>query len=464
MNDAGQRMADERNELRLTRDSVRVCELRDERDALVDRQMRTGLSEQEYEQMKSLTDQIADVQDVYVEGRQSDPDTPGRRAGQPMGEGSFGKAATSTDVCSDSTFAERGWRVTAPSNVPRSMDRGGFGTFSDFLSAIKRSRSGDWDKRLDAFSCEKRAMGTTPGADGGFLVPGFFQAAVDKRASQTEGWLERRTQFTLAPSTGNSLEIPTLADGDRSDDTIGGLKMFRSGENTALTEDSFVLQNKNLKLNKAASVVVVSNELMVDSAIGVDTILSQLFGDILALQRAKDGISGSGTGEPMGLATGNDLVTVATSTGAGNLLVADVAGMVAKLSGGGNESTAWIMHPSVFLPLASLRFSATAGEPAMYQPNLAGAAPGTLYGFPVFFSDSCEVANTIGDVYLATLNEYIYLSTAPTIDFSRDEKFSSDQSVFRLKMRDDGQPKRSSTLVDRKSYESANFVRLATRS
>ncbi len=451
----------EREELKLTRDAVRQCVISEEIETLATKQMRTGLTDLEFEKMSALIDETQKIKDDYTEGRATDPDRPGRRAGESLEAGSIGEPVTTTSVSDDVTSERRGWRVTTPA---AGKDRGGFHSFSEFLGSIKTSREGNWDKRLDAFSCERRAMGTSPGADGGFIVPSFFMAGVDKRASQTEPWLERRTQFTLSPNLGNSVEIPTLQDNDRSNDDIGGLKMFRSGENSTLTEDAFVLANKNLKLHKAASIVIVSNELMSDSAVGVDTILQQLFGDIVALQRARDGLTGTGAGEPLGIANAVDLVTVATSTGAGNLLVADVAGMVAKLTGGGNESTAWVLHPSVFLPLASLRFSTTAGEPAMYQPNLAGAAPGTLYGFPVFFSDSCETSDTVGDIYLANLNEYFYLSTEPTIDLSRDEKFSSDQVVFRLRMRDDGQPKRSGPLVDRKSYTSANFVRLATRS
>lgn len=380
--------------------------------------------------------------------RRTKPQDPGRRAGDPT------KSAVD--------FEKRGWeRWTLPARQDLdNLDDGGFRNLAEQLRAIKASAEGRFDKRLEGLMVEHRAgQAESTGETGGFLVAPRHMNEVLMSVDMEAPWLNRRNIFRLRDT--NAVVFPTLQDEDRSGDEVAGLSLIRTGEAVTLTEDSVKIGQATLKLHKASKLVPISNELMADSAVAMDTVINRVFGRAVALLQAKDFFTGSGSGEPLGFANGADLHDTASGTAAGSLLISDLAGMLARLELGANP--AWLLHPSVFPALASLRFSTTAGEAPMFSPNASAAAPRSIYGIPYFFTDSAKTLDTLGDINLVNLGAYIYLFTDMIVDVSIHAKFTSDETTFRLKLRDAGQPWRSSKLTDRQSYLQANFVRLATR-
>lgn len=376
----------------------------------------------------------------------------------------------SNDWDDDEDREARDRRVTSVDAVRPRMGatddgRGGYKSFTEYLGSIRSARTGGkWDSRLEHLSnSESRDMSTSLGSAGGFAVPKLFLKELDKRASMKEPWLDRRKNVTVPLHEGGSLVIPRLADGDRSSDEVAGLKLRRTGEGSSITSDQIVLESSELPLFKAGAVVTANNELLTDNAVGLESELQSVFGDLLALTRAKDFIDGSGAGEPMGILNGGDLVEATDAGVAGRILTVDIGTMISLLEGGGNSSTAWLIHASVWVPLVQLAQSATAGDAIGFVSSAVGGLPPTLLGFPIFVTDSCKAEGTPADIVLANLDQYLYFSTEPRFDVSKDEAFTSDKTRFRLIIRDNGMPRRGSTLTDRQGSTQANFITLGAR-
>lgn len=438
-------------------------------DALRRREAAANNDDERRELLDQIEDVTADLDKVLARIGEEMPArmVPHRQPGEGAADERLGGDRRKADLEAD--YERRGWRRRRPVREADldNLDDGGFRDGADFLRAIRDTKAGKYDKRLEPWdlrNSERRAQSVGTGEDGGYLAPPAFNANVSMRRDLLAPHLAMRTEFDFRRGEGGSTSWPVLKDGDKSTGEIGAFALARYGEGNTLDDDTIKFQNRLFRAKKAARLATMPNELLYDSAVDMAGMVAKVIARAVAFMQAYDTINGVGSNEPLGWANGKDKYEVSTSTGAGNLLVSDLSGMVSRLENGGGEATAWIMHQSVFPALASLRFSTTAGEAPIFMPNAAGAGPRTLYGFPIFFSDACKTLNTAGDIWLANLDEYVYGSTDVVIDVSTDVDFKTDSTVFRVRLRDDGMPMRSGTLTDRQSYESSNFVSLATRS
>lgn len=376
-----------------------------------------------------------------------------------------GRRMGATDA--DEDLRTRGWcENRMRSDADRdSLDDGGFRDIGEMLRCVFEARTkGKFDSRLEPF--DSRAMQIGTGAGGGFLLAPRFQNDILEAVDRDEQWLKLRNIFNIGEGVGEVI-FPRLADQDRSSDEVAGLKLVNEGEGGTITEDQPILAETRLRLGKKAALVTVSNELMNDSAIGVSRFIERTFARAVAMSQAKDCLDGSGAGSPLGVSNGGDLVTVTAGAAVDVLEVDDFATMLSKLDHGGGESTAWLIHPSVWQKLLIMTPNGASTDLAFLASDRGGASmgvPSTLLGFPIFTSDACKQLNTSGDIWLGNWSAYLYMISAMVVDVSTDSKFQTDQVQFRLKLRDAGQTWRGSTQTDRQGYETANFVRMNTRS
>jgi len=354
-----------------------------------------------------------------------------------------------------------GWRELNFETMRDNLDReddGGFCSLAEQLLAVKLAAQGRFDTRLERFEAQLTPMAEGVGSQGGFLVAPRFVNELLLNAREDAEWLSMRRVFQFV---GTSTMIwPRLPDEDRSGDAVAGIALTRVGEGSTLSEAPIELQQINMVKHKAAKLIRVSNELLEDAAVGVESVVREVFARALTMRQAMDFFTGNGAGMPQGITTGGDKYEVVSGTAAGSLAVSDVAGMLARLEPGGGDSRAWVCHPSVLPALAALKV----GEYPVWSANQSGELPMSLYGIPLFTSDSCKTLNTPGDIWLCNLNRYLYGIGEVTVEASRDAAFTTDQTLFRLRLRDDGRPARNSTRTDRQDYAQANFVHLDTRS
>lgn len=142
---------------------------------------------------------------------------------------------------------------------------------------------------------QERAMGTTSGAAGGFLVPEGFQRKMEQALLDYGGM---RSAATIIQSTdGADLPMPT------SDDTSNTGEIVAEGR--AVTEQDVAVGAKVLRAYMYSSKMVrVSLQFLQDSAIDVEGWLAGLLGERIARITNTHFTTGASANEPQGIVTG----------------------------------------------------------------------------------------------------------------------------------------------------------------
>lgn len=137
---------------------------------------------------------------------------------------------------------------------------------------------------------EMRAQGTSPGESGGYTVPTTFLARVHE-TMQDFGGIASVAQI-LNTESGNAIEWP-VSDGTGD---MGELL----GENQQTGEEDVEFGMGSLGAHKLSSKVIrVSNELLQDSGISMESYLGGRIGNRLARAEAHYLVKGTGAGTPL---------------------------------------------------------------------------------------------------------------------------------------------------------------------
>ena len=142
---------------------------------------------------------------------------------------------------------------------------------------------------------ESRAQGVGTNSAGGYTVPPGFRAVMQETMKAYGGLLNLANVITT--STGNPLQWPT------NDDTgnVGAIL----AENTQIAQQDVTFGTRTLGAYKYTSkLVLVSWELLQDSAFDINTWLPKKLGERIGRAVAAHLITGTGTGQPTGITTG----------------------------------------------------------------------------------------------------------------------------------------------------------------
>jgi HK97 family phage major capsid protein len=140
---------------------------------------------------------------------------------------------------------------------------------------------------------EMRAQNTTTGSAGGFLIPPGYRAVMTEALKAYGGLYNYANVITT--STGNPLQWPN------NDDTsnVGAIL----AENNPVTELAVTLGSKSVgAFTYTSRLVLVSLQLLQDSAFNLDTWLPGKLGERIGRATAAHFVSGSGSGQPEGIA------------------------------------------------------------------------------------------------------------------------------------------------------------------
>lgn len=155
-----------------------------------------------------------------------------------------------------------------------------------------------------------------------------------------------------------------------------------TAENAAYTGSDETFAQVSLNAFKAARQVIVSEELMVDSAIDLAGFLAQELGESVGQLEESAFMNGSGTGQPQGLLANAPAVTAAS----GNVTSFNYAALLAiyyAVPSQYRANTAWIVSDGAARNLRGL--VDTTGQPILTDGNGAGEQQ-TLFGAPVFIA------------------------------------------------------------------------------
>lgn len=212
-------------------------------------------------------------------------------------------------------------------------------------------------------------------AQAGLLIPTELRNEV-LRIAETQFGLARRDMFYLPFSgPGNSRTIPTLGT---------SVSVFWTGEGAKKksTQPKFSLITQTLK--KLAAIVPITEEILEDSLIDLNSLLGQLFAEAIA--KEEDIQFFAGTGAPWtGILNNGSVNSVNQASGDASQLTADdLLDMIDATPSGALNGAKFYMHRTVFSVVRKLKDSQ--GNYIIQAPT--GSLPGSIWNYPYELSDA----------------------------------------------------------------------------
>ena len=338
-----------------------------------------------------------------------------------------------------------------------------FTTLGDFLSAVHTSTfGGRRDERLvfkgldngetdympktagkATWEGDTKDLVENTGASGGFLVPPEYRATF-MMMQPFQNYV--RSRAMVIPMRGRQITIPTLdqtGTSNTSSNFYGGVIAKWTEEATQKYETEPAFRQDVLIAHKLITYTEASDELLADSAIGLEVLLGALFGMAIAGEEEWTFINGTGTGKPLGVVPAGATFHQARAV-AGAIGIGDVFNMLSHFMG---VSPVWVAHQSTLPSILGL--NGPAGNPSyVWISNAVSAAPTTLMGYPIFFTENAPTLGLEGDLGLYDFSKYLIGDRQATaIDSSKHYRFQYDLTAWRGVHRVDGRPWLSAPLT-----------------
>lgn len=309
-----------------------------------------------------------------------------------------------------------------------------------------------------------KALGESDGAAGGFLVPEEFRAQLLMVALEQAVVRPRATVFPMARL---EQRIPAIHDVSHATNVYGGVQVYIVGESSTVTETAPTFKQILFTAKKVMGDTAVGNELLQDSPIALEALLTMMFGTAMAWWEDEWFINGTGGGQPLGILNSPALVSVAKEAGqvAQTIVVQNIDKMWARLLPQCESRAIWMANRDTIPQLMSLtRDVGTGGAPVM-MVNVAGPGPQTMYGRPIIYTEHCQTLGTVGDLYLVDFTYYLICDRQQfSVDSSPHVRFRNDETVWKFIERFDAKPWLESAITPRYSTDTLSpFVALATR-
>lgn len=334
--------------------------------------------------------------------------------------------------------------------IPKDEDedrRGGFKSLSHFVHEViaagpqLKSMS---DHLANYISKAPSGLNVLNDSDGGFLVPVEFSDRLIDRLYNESPFTSRTMRMSTSR---NSLRIPGVDETSRANGSrSGGIQAFWLTEADQVTTSKPKFRQIQLELHKVAAIAYMTDEMLEDST-NMD---SWLFGK---LQQEIDFVvndsilNGTGAGKPLGILNAPALVEVSAAQGqAGDTVVFDnIVSMWSRLYAPSRQNAVWFIHQDVEPQLMALSLvHGTSGTAAYLPPGgLSGTPYGTLLGRPVIVTEHNKTVGDVGDIVLADLSQYVFLTKSGggvSSAMSMHLRFDYFESALRVGFRCDGQP------------------------
>lgn len=283
------------------------------------------------------------------------------------------------------------------------------------------------------------------GAGGGFLVPVEFRPELWGAVYENN---PVRARATVIPMRRRQIQMPTLDQtGTTANQTRqhGGIISSWTEEGTSKAETQPAFRQINLVAHKLTCYTEASDELLADEAVGLVAFLNSPMGfsGAIAWEEEYTFLRGTGAGQPLGVLNAAVTLTPARAA-AGAIGIVDIFNMLSQHHG---DNPCWHLSRSAMPQLLALNGPA-ANPSYVFIPNAREGAPGTLFGFPVYYTEKLPVLGAAGDILLADWSYYLIGDRqATTIDSSMHYRFRYDLTAWRAVHRVDGQPWMSAPLT-----------------
>lgn len=284
-------------------------------------------------------------------------------------------------------------------------------------------------------------LNETVGSEGAFTVPPQFNMEILKRTYDNP-LLKMTRQYQAGK--GNDMSLLAIDETSRANGSrFGGVQMYWESEAASFTASKPAFNRVNLRLKKLIGLCYVTDELLNDSAVALESVLTDLFAQEAAFKVGNAIVNGSGAGQPLGLLNSGALISVSKETGqaAATIVKENIDKMWSRMYAGCRDKAVWLINQDIEPALDSMALNVgTGGMPAYLPPGgLNDARYAKLKGRDVIPVEFCPTLGTVGDIILVDLSQYVTLRKGETqTDSSIHFKFDTAQTAFRMYMRVDG--------------------------
>jgi HK97 family phage major capsid protein len=293
--------------------------------------------------------------------------------------------------------------------------------YEDVFTAVRAPRRRPTQRAADPATLETgiadigdeaRALGIGTNTAGGYTVPAGFRDELIRTTKTYGGMLDNAT--VLQTDSGQSLPWPTVNDTGN----VGAIL----AENTQLSQQDVVFGTATLGAYMYTSkLVLVSYQLLNDSAIDVDGTLRSLLAERIGRIWNTHFTTGTGTSQPTGLVTGATTGVTGTTGQTTSVIYDNLVDLIHSIDPSYRNANCKFMVADATLA-AVRKLKDTQGHP-LWQPSVQAGTPDTLLAYPVvinqdmpvmaanaksiLFGDirSAYVARIVNDVQIVRLNE-----------------------------------------------------------
>jgi HK97 family phage major capsid protein len=261
---------------------------------------------------------------------------------------------------------------------------------------------------------ELRAQGVGTGAAGGFTVPQGFSGEYDRALKSFSGVVQAARIFPT--DTGAAMPWPTVNDTAQVGEQLG--------ENTTSAQQDVTFGSVTLNAYKYSSkVMLVSIELMQDSAFSVESILGELAGERIGRILNQRFTTGTGSSQPNGVVTAT---LVGVTLPAGNTTSVTYDGLIdlehsvdPAYRNSGRSS--YMMHDTTLKSVKKIKDSQNR---PLWQSGLKEGTQDTLNGYPYFINQDMAVpAANAKTILFGDFSKYIVRQVRSVFLFRFSEKY-----------------------------------------
>lgn len=280
--------------------------------------------------------------------------------------------------------------------VEKTADEKYADAFRSFLRGGVSSLSAE--QRAIIKTVEERGQSVGTQTQGGYLVPGIFQAELIKSLKAWGPMLDPGVTRMLQTSTGATITMPTMNDTAN----VGAL----IGENQQVSVSEIAFGTKSIDAYKYTSgVVLVSDELLQDSVMDVEALVRDAMGERIGRIANTHLTTGDGASKPNGIVTAAGTTAAA---GAAAITFDDFINLEHSVDPAyrSDPSTKWMFNDSTLKAARKLK---DLNGAYIWQPaDVKGGAPATIltYGY-VINQAVADIGTGAKSVVFGAMNKYI---------------------------------------------------------
>lgn len=254
------------------------------------------------------------------------------------------------------------------------------------------------EQRAFMKTVEERGQSVGSQTQGGYLVPGTFQAELFKSMKAWGPMLDPGVTRVLNTATGTTITFPTMNDTNN----VGAL----IGENQQVSFTEIAFGTRSLDAYKYTSgVVPVSDELLQDSVMDIDGLVRDAMGERIGRIANLHLTIGDGASKPNGIVTA---AGTSAAAGAAAITFDDLINLEHSIDPAYrvDPSNAWMFNDNTLKALRKLK---DGQSNYIWQPaDVKGGAPATILTYKYVINQAvADIGTGAKSVVFGAMNKYI---------------------------------------------------------